>query len=180
MADRDVDGPDADLTAQDGPDDLPLVYHRVPVAARRAGRVVDADEVRLGDADGRHARRQPQVAGQPEAAGVDAAVAVTQDEIRRGLDHGQRRQRARQLAEGQQARDVGERCWDAGQPPLDRRQLGKAQDNHGGAGRAPAVLEAHVHAGHVAHLAQFVPLDHLVAQRLLQGDGLGRGGGPGM
>lgn len=179
MADRDVDGADVGPRAHDGPNDLIAVGDGISVAPIGAGRFVLAQIVGLADADGGNAAGHAQVAGQTKAARVDAAVAVAQDEVGPVVQRRQRLQNGRQLAKGQQAKHLGKRGWPAGDIRSDQSQVWEGEKDDGGACRLAAVLKADVHPGYVAHLAHLVALDHLVAQRRLQGDGFVGGGGPG-
>src|SRR5690606_16668989 len=95
-------------------DDLVLVDQRRGGAALLAQPAVPADVDGLGAADGGQVEEHAAVAGEAEAAGVRVAVAVDDDDVGlpaealpRGGDGGQ-------LAEAEQAGDVGERDADGG------------------------------------------------------------------
>ena len=106
MADRYVHRADPGPCTQHGTDRFTLVAQRHPPALVGRQRVMAADQPRLGNPDAGNIRQYPQMAGQPEAARMGQALAVTQDEVRQRGEPVQRFQYRGQFAKRQVAGDV--------------------------------------------------------------------------
>ena len=169
----DEDGQHARARPHGHPDGLAAVDERGRAALVLAQIRVAADEDRLGDADGGPVQQHAEVAREPEAARVRAAVGVQHEHVGERAQALERGQQSRDLAEAEQARDVRERDRPLPDRLVDDAQRRRVEHDDG---RADAVL-AHAHVqpadgsdgGHVER--------RLANERLeaaLHGDGLGR------
>ncbi len=114
------------------------------------------------------------MAGDAQAAGVGNALSVEEEEVGLRLQPAKGLEDGRPFAEAEQAGHVGKGGGQAGDDVFVALQIGKAEDGDGRAGHRVTVFEAHVDAGHVAHLAYVVAAHDGRRQPFLDGDRFGR------
>ena len=190
MPGRDVNRPRPLAGAEHGADALAGLGRAVrqqprAISLRRAGLRVAAGEPRLRDADGGQVQPQAEMAGQPEAPRVGVAVAVAEDEIGRLAEPCHRLQQRRHLAEGQQARDVGEGRRALDSRAVEERESGIGQQHRRRPGHPPGIGEGHVEAGDPLQAAPPAGAEPVCAhdrarEPLLERDGLLRRERPGV
>ncbi len=137
-----------------------------------------AAEPRLGAADGRLVKKQPDVRSQPQSPGVGQPVAVQEEEVRLHPQAGARSQNGGRLSKGEQSRDVRKRGGPFGAGNLQHLQFRAAEDDY----RRPGRIASHgnIHASHRSQLGQSVLADNPSAQLTLHLDCLRRGDVPGV
>ena len=194
MADGDVDGGDAVAGAEDEADEVGAVAQLG--AASRFGRrdVMTAHEAALGDAYRRDVEEEAEVAGDAEAALVGEAVAVHEEEVRGALQLLEGASEDGDLAEGEEAGDIGEGYGLVDGVLLDEAEVGVGEEDDGAAAVGPfdpstklrtgfaqgRLGEGDVGAGDVAHPPRPAFRDDLRGEAGLDGDGLGGGDAPGV
>src|SRR3989304_2753599 len=129
-----------------------------------------------GGADGGEVQEEAEVAGDAEPSRVGVALAVDEEEVGGALQHLERLEEDGELAEGEEAGDVGEGYGGFDDVLLDGLQVRVGEEDDGGAGGvAPtaAAQEGEVAAGDGADIG----LGRVAVE---EGDGFGWGGGPGV
>src|SRR5690606_35168063 len=129
------------------PDDLVLVDQRRGGAALLAQWAVAANVDGLGAADGGQVEEHAAVAGEAEAAGVCVAVAVEDDDVRLPAEAPPRGGDGGQLAEAEQARDVGERDVDGGGRLVHGLERLRVDHDDAGVAAAGEALDGEVRTG---------------------------------
>jgi hypothetical protein len=176
VSDGDVYGGDAVAGAEDEADEVGAVAELG--AASRFGRrvVVSTHEAALGDAYRRDVEEEAEVAGDAEAALVGEAVAVHEEEVRGALQLLEGAGEDGDLAEGEEAGDVGEGDGLVDGVLLDEAEVGVGEEDDGAAALRRAqgrLAEGDVCAGDVAYVARRALSDDLRGEAGLDGDGLG-------
>ncbi len=180
MAGGDVEGGDADAGAEDEADRLTAIDKRDAGAGfGREGSVLAA-EAALGDADGRDAGEEAEVAGDTEAAGVRVALAISEEEVGRCSELFEGQGKGRGLPKGEESGDVGkgDRAFDDALFNELKGRIG--EDDGSGAGEASAgstpasawtVDVGDIGGGHETDVPRAARENHVGSKALLDGDG---------
>ena len=121
-------------------------------------------------ADRRQAGQHAKMAGDAQPARVRPPLPVHQQQIGLSVEAHQRLQHGRQFAKRQQPRHVGELDRPLGERMFDGLKPGERQHGHRRPGDVAAPGKPHIDAGHPAHVASVVDLQHAAGQFPLHGD----------
>jgi hypothetical protein len=153
MAGRDEYGGDSGPCPDGDADDLVLEHERGAGTPRRRQRAVLAHEARLGAARTGRREQQPRVAREAEAPGVSQTLAVEEDGVGSGLQPGEGGDERRDLAEAEEAGDVGKPRRPGRGGRLDEVECRQADDDHRGVLAVRAWRVGDVGAGDQTKLA---------------------------
>ena len=118
------------------------------------GLVVPADQPRLGDADRGQAGDHAEMRGDAEAARVGDALAVDHQQVGLPVQHRQGRERGRDLAERQVARNVGKAGRQGGQRALHQLEALAVEQGDRSPGEPGGLGDVDVDAGDQARRGQ--------------------------
>ncbi len=183
MADGDEHGGDAVAGAEDEPDSLASVAEIDSGAGLGRGVGVLAHEAALGDAYRGEVEEEAEVAGDAEAARVGEAVAVDEEEVGGPPQLLEGAGEDGDLAEGEEAGDVGEGDGLLDDVPLDQREVGVGEEGDGGncgVASTALTLESDVAASDEPRFAGPALGDDLGRESNLDLLGLGDGDAPGV